>query len=101
MQCSKKVSLGNRFSGGNVRSLRYRRYDLSHSSSRKLSQGDDASNTAAFSFGCRSSSPVIRAVVTQIAASDWKFCTFVRNECGMPEADMVRRINSAPEYCSL
>ena len=87
--------------GGKLRSLRYSRYALSHSSRRKLSQVDDASNTAAVSFGCRSNSPVISAVVTQSAASDWKFCTLVRNECGTPEADMVRRTSSAPEYCSL
>ena len=101
MQRSKKVSLGSFFNGGKLRSLRYSRYALSHSSSRKLSQVDDASNTAAVSFGCRSNSPVISAVVTQSAASDWKFCTLVRNECGTPEADMVRRTSSAPEYCSL
>ena len=37
---------------------------MSHSSSRKLSQVEDASNTAAFSFGCRSKKPDISAVVT-------------------------------------
>ena len=51
-------------------------------------------------LGMAVKSPVISAVVTQSAASDWKFCTLVRNECGMPEAEMVRRISSAPEYCS-
>ena len=90
MQCLKNVSLGRRFNGGNVRSLRYSRYALSHSSNRKLSQVEDASNTAALRLGCRSKNPDISTEVTESDASDWKFCTLVRNECGMPDAEMVR-----------
>src|SRR6516225_3254258 len=101
MQWSAKVSLGNRFNGGSRRSFLYRRYALSHSSSRKLSQVDDASNTAAVIPGCRSKKPDISTRLTQSAASAWKFCTFDRNECGSPEVAIVRRISSAPEYCSL
>jgi hypothetical protein len=74
---------------------------LSHSSIRKLSQVEDASKTAALIFGCRSKKPDISTMVTHNAASDWKFCTFDRNECGSPEVAIVRRISSAPEYCSL
>ena len=68
---------------------------------RKLSQVDEASNTAALIFGCRSKKPDISTMVTHSAASAWKFCTFDRNECGRPAVAIVRRISSAPEYCSL
>src|SRR6476660_4363651 len=100
MQCWKKVSDGNCWSGGNCRSFLYSRAALSHSSTRKLSQVEEASNTAALILGCRSKKPVINTVVTHRAASAWKFWTFERNECGRPAVEMVRRISSAPEYCS-
>src|SRR5712671_4476175 len=35
--------------------------------------------------------PDINTTVTQSAASDWKFCTFVRKECGNPAVATVRR----------
>src|SRR5262245_48645047 len=101
MQWRKNVSDGGRWSGGSWRSFLYRRAALSHSSSRKLSQVDEASNTAALIFGWRSKKPDIRTDVTHKAASAWKFCTLDRNECGTPDEATVRRRGSAPECCSV
>src|SRR3989442_686995 len=101
MKCWKKVFDGNCWSGGHWRSFLYRRAALSHSSKRKLSQVEDASNTAALIFGCRSKKPDIRTEVTHNAASAWKFCTLDRKECGTPDEATVRRTNSAPECCSV
>src|SRR5271155_1528099 len=74
---------------------------LSHSSSRKLSQVDEASNTAALILGNRSKNPDIRTIVTHNAASAWKFCTLVRNNCRRPDDIMLNSINSAGECCSV
>jgi hypothetical protein len=52
-------------------------------------------------FGCRSKKPDISTSVTQSAASAWKFWTLVRKEWGRPAVATMRRISSAPEYCSL
>src|SRR5215470_5102818 len=101
MQWRKKVSDGGRTSGGSWRSFLYSRDALSHSSIRKLSQVEEASNTAALIFGCRSKKPDISTRLTHNAASAWKFCTLVRKVCGRPAVATVFRINSAPEYCSL
>jgi hypothetical protein len=79
----------------------YSRAALSHSSSKKLSHVDEASNTAALIFGCRSKKPDIRTEVTHNAASAWKFWTLDRNECGTPDEATVRRTSSAPECCSV
>src|SRR5262245_15711152 len=101
MQWRKNVSDGGRRSGGSWPSFLERRAALSHSSSRKLSHVDEASNTAALIFGWRSKKPDISTEVTHSAASAWKFCTFERNECGTPDDATVRRTSSAPECCSV
>ena len=67
----------------------------------KLSQVDDASKTAALSFGKRSKNPDIRTITTHSDASAWKSCTLIRNECGRPDVVAVSEISSAPECCSV
>ena len=64
-------------------------------------RADIARSGAGLAVKRGASKPDISTTVTQSAASAWKFCTLVKNECGGPEVATVRRINSAPEYCSL